>query len=217
MTHGGSPNLSITNAGEPGASYDWYRNGVKLGTTSAPSLELGGFTPQDAGGYRVIVREADGSVSIVELMVKLSGLTYESWLKHKEAPAATPADPGLGKMASASNDGVQNILKYAVGRGPHEAAHDVLPKAVWIGSGENQRLAVTYQRIMDPLDISIKVEASGDLVGWRDVSNQVTLVGQPIPATDGLTEKVTFQVPVTIIQAQAANWKFLRIAVANKN
>lgn len=211
---GALPNISISEGGA-GASYDWYRNGVKISTTSVPSLTLSASSPQHAGSYRIIVKKADGSVSIVDLMVKLTGLTYESWLKHKEGPVATPDSPGLARMASAGNDGIQNIIKYAFGKGPNEAAHDQMAKAVWVGNGNDRRLAITHHRVFAPQDIAIRVEASGNLQTWRDVTSQMSQVGAAVTSADGLSEQVTFQCPVAISQDDSSNWRYLRIGIVD--
>ncbi len=213
LASGGSPSISISNAGGPGATYDWYRDGAKISTTNVPSLAVSGFSPEHAGNYRVVVRETSGAVSIVELMVKLKGLSYESWLHHKEGPAATPADPGLARMASARSDGTQNILKYAMGKGPNESAGDSLPHIVWHGEGTQRRMGLKFSRIFDPADIFIRLEASGNLRDWRDVTAMMEPAATPVIAADGLTEEVTLLAPVTVSDPGETEWKFLRIAV----
>lgn len=210
---GGSSEIAITNAGEPGASYDWYRNGVKLGTTSAPSLALSGFTPQDAGGYRVVVREADGSVSIVDLMVKLTGLTYDSWLEFMEGAGASANDPGLGRTEQAQLDGVENILKYAMGKGPHESVAGSLPRIVSLGEGPQRRLGLTLSRIFDPGDIAIRIEASEDLNEWFDVTELLALAGEPVVASNGLSEEVSFEVQNLMSPESGGAFQFFRLRV----
>lgn len=213
MTHGGSSNLSITNAGESGASYDWYRNGMKLGTTSAPSLELSGFTLQDAGGYRVVVREADGSVSIVELTVKLTGLTYDSWLEFKEGAGASATDPGLGRMVRSQPDGIENILKYAMGKGPHEAATETSPQIVWHGEAPQWRMGLRFSRIFGPADITMRIEASEDLDQWFDVTGSLVPAKLPVVASNGLSEEVTVEVQGLNSPDTGGAFKFFRLSV----
>jgi YD repeat-containing protein len=213
LADGLSQEIVISKTGAAGATYDWYRNGIKFATTNEPRLPSGPFSPDGAGSYRVIIRESSGAVSVVELMVELSGLRYESWLHHKEGPTATPDAPGLGRMESAMSDGTENILKYGFGKGPHESAHDALPTPTWIGSGSDRRMGIKFQRIFGPLDIAYKIEASGDLSAWRDVTAQMIQVGGAVTASDGLSEQVTFQCPVTLSQAESNNWRYLRIGV----
>jgi YD repeat-containing protein len=213
MTSGVSPSITITNAGGPGASYDWYRNGSKISTTSAPSLAVSGFSPQDAGGYRVIIREADGSVSIVELMVKLNSLNYESWLEFKEGAGASPTDPGLGRMARSQPDGVENILKYAMGKGPHESAGDSLPHIVWHGEGPQRRMGLKMSRIFAPGDIAIRIEASEGLDQWFDVTNALVPAVPPIVAANGLSEEVTAEVQGLVSPVTGGALKFFRLSV----
>lgn len=210
----GGPNreVAISRNGGTGASYEWFRNGTKIGKTSVPRLVLTTFAPGQAGVYRVVVREASGTVAVVDLTVQIKGLSYESWLQFKEGSTATPKVPGLAKMESARKDGIENLLKYAVGKGPQEAAQAALPTPDWIGAGMNQRLCIKFRRIVAPLDLKIKIEASGDMVKWRDVTAQMSMVGPPLAASDGLSEEVIYQSPVTVSQPEAKDWKFLRIA-----
>lgn len=213
VASGSGRELVVTKPAGAGANYDWYRNGVKIGNTKVPRLSLSPFFPSNAGAYRVIIRETTGAISVVDLTVKLKGLSYESWLQFKEGAAATPKIPGLAKMDSARKDGVENLLKYAFGKGPKEPAYAVLPAATWRGAGASQRLCIKFRRIIDPLDLRVKIEASADMNQWRDVTTLMSMVGTPTVAVDGLSEEVTYECPVTVSQSAAKDWRFLRIAV----
>ncbi len=213
LPSGGNKTITISNVGGAGSSYEWYRNGAKISTTNTPSLAVVGFSPQNAGSYRVIIRETNGSITAVELMVKLTGLTYESWLQHKQGPTATPSDPGLSKMATPREDGFENILKYALGKGSYENTGTAQPESVILGEGAAKRSGIKFHRLIEPLDISIKVEASGDMASWRDVTNEMPSLGDPTPSPDGITEQITLQCPLTLSQPGAETWKFLRIAI----
>ena len=217
MTSGVSPEISITNAGGPGASYDWYRNGSKISTTSAPSLAVSGFSPRDAGGYRVIVREANGSVSIVELMVKLNGLTYQTWLEFKEGAGASPTDPRMGRTDSALGDGVPNILKYAMGKGPQESAHEVHPKPAFIDTPQGRRFGIRLTRILDPADVSIAIQGSSDLKTWKNVTGELETWENVVPSANGLTENIELLSPYPVMDARSSAHRYLRVAVTSLN
>ena len=205
--------IALATPGSENATYEWYRDGTKFATTSEPSVPVTSFSPAQSGAYKVIIREPTGATRVVSLMVKVTGLTYESWLRHKEGPSATPADPGLDRLASARNDGTENILKYAFGKGPNESANEVLPQAMWTGAGPTRRLAIKFRRILDPSDITIRVEASGNLSNWRDVTAELVPFGFSETYEDGVCEEVVFQCPFTLSQEESNNWRYLRVAV----
>ncbi len=163
LTNGMAQQISISHPGAAGSSYEWYRNGVKIATTSEPRLPSAPFSPAGAGAYRVIIREPGGAISIVELTVQVKGLTYESWLRHKEGPAATPADPGFARQDSAHSDGIPNIVKYAVGIGPSDDAYDALPRPVLIRPDGGIVLGMELDRLIKPLDIRYVIEGKK----WR--------------------------------------------------
>jgi YD repeat-containing protein len=213
LANGMAQQISISSLGTTGATYEWYRHGEKISTTNDPRLAFPGFSPSDAGAYRVIIRDASGAVSVVDLAVQITGLTYEAWLRDRLGDAADPQDPGLGRSESPLADGVTNLFKYGVGGAPYENASDRMPQASLVEFGGKRYSALTVTRIFDPGDVHIRIEGSEDLVFWTDVSADLIPMGSPQYSADGFTEQVTFRCPYPLEDSRAQEFRFLRMVV----
>ena len=60
---GSSANFSVTATGEAPLSYQWRKNGVAIGGTTASSYTIASAQTGDAGNYDVVVSNAGGSVT----------------------------------------------------------------------------------------------------------------------------------------------------------
>jgi len=102
-----------------------------------------------------------------------TGPSFESWINGFSSLSI--ADRAL--TANPSGDGINNLLKYALGGDPRVASPAILPQA----SPASGKLALTFTRTLANTDITMKVQASDSLTGpWADLASSVN--GAPMSA-----------------------------------
>lgn len=80
-----------------------------------------------------------------------------------------------GPADDASGDGIENLLKYAIGLNPTEATPVGLPTLSVEDAGENTFLVLGVQKNPDAGDVTYIVEGSTDLVEWSADPAEVEL------------------------------------------
>ncbi|MEK7951317.1 beta strand repeat-containing protein [Luteolibacter soli] len=94
--------------------------------------------------------------------------------------------------ASYANDGISNLMKYALGLDPLVAANPPALTAAVSGSSDpllNDRLAIRFTLPNPaPGDVTYTVQASPDLITWTDVATNVHAGGWTWVADEGLSE-----------------------------
>jgi TM2 domain-containing membrane protein YozV len=212
-TMGGAVTLNIATSGDPSTSYDWYRDWTLVGKTTAPQFQIPSLSTSSIGTYRVVAHNAYGSATSNPFLVQAGGWTYDSWLTAMVGNGKTPTSPGYGRSESLLGDGSSNILKYAFGTAPMKQVQSMLPLAKLLSSGGLTHLGIEFNRLLTPSDVAMRIEASGNLASWRDVTSVMVPIGSPVPSADGLSEKITFRCPVSMTQVESQNWRYLRVAV----
>jgi hypothetical protein len=131
------------------------------------------FVPETAGFAEGAV---DGLVMVLDI-APAEG-TYEAWAAlafPEETPEAVRA-----RDAIPLNDGVPNILAYALDLDPLADKSAGLPGAVRV-EGE---LSFRFRKNTDAQDITMTVESSEDLIEWADVTAPAAII-DPDPDGDG--------------------------------
>ena len=96
--------------------------------------------------------------------------SFNAWSK-SEFTAAQLADPSVsGLTADPAGDGLNNLMKYALGLDPKMAAVTNLSPQV---TGDH--LGMTYRCVTDPSDLHCIPQISDDLVNWTPVTPVVTV------------------------------------------
>jgi hypothetical protein len=212
-TVGGSLMLTVPMVGEPATLFEWYRGDVKVGQTTAPQFEISTLSANTAGTYRVVARNAYGSTTSGFFVVQAGGWTYDAWLTTMVGGGVTPTTTGYGRNSSLLVDGYSNVFKYVFGATPSEPIQPMLPRAKMLSSGGTPYLGIEFDRLLTPSDISMRIEASGDLLAWRNVTDEMVSGGAAVPSADGLSERVSFRSPVAIGASGSADFRYLRVAV----
>lgn len=101
-----------------------------------------------------------------DLVLHLTGVPYAHWATSHGLGGAS-ADP----LADPDGDGQANALEFAFGSRPDDAASVPAVSAKRVGA----RLALEFVRATDTA--RVRVEASGDLADWREVSFAPEAVG----------------------------------------
>lgn len=145
-----------------GASFDGDGDGISL---LMESIDL--THPRYANRVREggVAWAASGLISTRLLS------TFAAWQEH-HFTLAERQDPAVsGPSVVLTPDGYANLAKYALGFGPREAVRLDFELG-WEGS----ELTFTYRRAADPTDLSVTVEASGDLGEWTTEGVEHALV-----------------------------------------
>ena len=161
------------------------------------------ITPMIASG-RVYVGTTTG-VGVLGLLDQATLTPLETW---RDNYFHNPSNVGAGANGfSAADDGVPNLIKYALGLNPTNAATAAqLPSGkIQTDKGTNY-LTLTVNRAAKPSDISYIVEVSSNLLsGWvSGLANAVTL-----------TNTTTQLVVRDNTPAPAATARFIRLRVTN--
>jgi hypothetical protein len=161
-------------------------------------LRWEGVRPDAAGSIRLTLTPASGMtvlVNALRLVRPLDGhaRSFRQW-RETHFDSAGQADPDVsGPAAQPAGDGLANLFRFAVGRGPFEEASSLLPRLVR-GCGEATGcLRYVFVRRGDgsqtpapaaSIDgVSSSVEFSPDLAAgsWTSLGDQPTLLGPCAP------------------------------------
>ncbi len=129
--------------------------------------------------------DQDGLPDLWEIQ---SGLKFDN---------ATGRDGALGDLR---DNGVTNLLKYALNIDPQSAALTHLPaSSIELNPADSARyLTFRYRRLLSPGSLQYLVETTSDLTGWSSTAADLEEAAPPVPNGDGLTETVTIRVKPAI-------------------
>ncbi|MCC5788323.1 MAG: fibronectin type III domain-containing protein [Opitutales bacterium] len=88
---------------------------------------------------------------------------YEQWLTDN---GLNPGDPGTGMTESFRNDGITNLLKYALAMDVLSTDRLGLPELSQSGG----RMRLTFTRNLEAVEVRFIVQASEDLVNWSSIA-----------------------------------------------
>ena len=173
-----------------------------------------------SGSATITVSVSDGTASTSDtfvLTVNAVSTPIESWRTAKfGANAGNPAI--AGDTADPNNNGIVNLLEYALGGDPVNAGPLPLPTV----STPTGRLAATFTRVIANTDITMIVQASDSPSGpWIDLASSVNgaafsviAVGASVNETgSGATRSVTVEDIYTTAAAPNAR-RFMRLMVS---
>jgi len=132
--------------------------------------------------YRIVFQAAGTSLSLAAVSLDLAAAAapatdpYALWLAARFSPDQLAQPLHSGQTADPDQDGLPNLLEYALGGEPQDAASRPAPVAA-LGS---RTLQLAFTRIADPA-LVYTVEASPDLVAWETppVYTTTGLANQP--------------------------------------
>ena len=158
-------------------------------TVTEPALTLSGYQ------FRVVATNSSTppiTSSSVALVVGFSS-GYLSWLNSNFTSIQLGTPSVIATSATPANDGIPNLLKYALGLSPLQNARNQLPQP----TSSNGILSLTFPAAHT--DVTYSVQASTDLINWSTTGVTTT--------ANGSTETATYPLPVS-------GPAFLRIVVA---
>ncbi|HUC86394.1 MAG TPA: hypothetical protein VL970_14455, partial [Candidatus Acidoferrales bacterium] len=216
----------------PGISANGNSNGIVWATENTSPAVLHAYAPtnlareyynstQAAGGRdsfgsgnkfitptiasaRVYVGTTTG-VGVLGLLDETTLTPIEIW---RNTYFGNPSNVGAGaNAASPAGDGVPNLIKYALGLNPTNAATSAeLPTGSLQSAAGQTYLILTVNRAAEPTDVTYTVEVSTNLLtGWE--------AGSPYTVT--LTNSTTQLVVQDATPVPAATAQFMRLTVTN--
>jgi alpha-N-arabinofuranosidase len=148
-------------------SYTWYfnTNTILSGATNS-TLSLAGVQNNNAGTYYVVVSNSVGSVTSSVATLAVSGDTgFTAW-QAANFTAQQLSDPTVsGPNATPANDGVPNLVKYALGIPPFMPVSESQLTGLAFTNGSWE---LVYHRPASVTDVIYDAQTSTNLLDWTD-------------------------------------------------
>ena len=138
------------------------------GTDAIHALFIDGVC-QSSGTWGGIGSAATHTTALITgtgLLNVATGPSFESWINGFSSLSIADRAPG----ANPSGDGINNLLKYALGGDPRVASQAILPEA----TPASGKLALSFARTLANTDVTMTVQATDSLTGtWIDLASSV--------------------------------------------
>jgi hypothetical protein len=148
-----------------------------------------------------------------QLVITVAGTSLDVW-RNRYFAAADLSTPGKeetvwGDSADPDNDGVDNLMEFALGLVPTlpGAAQEGLASQLSEVNGNNHLLLIFKHRKSDPV-LQYIAEVSGDLVSWSSATSAIQQVG--VINYDNEFETITFMDQTAVVPGRA---RFVRLRV----
>jgi hypothetical protein len=135
-------------------------------------------------------------------------LSYDAW-NAKHFTSAELTDTSIsGDAADPDNDGLANLVEYALGSDPKAPGSTGRPTPMIQTLDAQPYLTLSFRRLLLAHGVSYAVEVSDDLVHWRATAQQA---GSAATGQDGfLTETYRDEAPM----GSGTSTRFLRVSIA---
>lgn len=158
---------------KPSASDTWTENTVGADATT---YSVSSLLPGTVYNFRIAALNGTDSSSEVTT-------TLTTWTSHEEwrfTNFGTIANSGnAADSANPSKDGMQNLMKYALGLSANARSNQA---SLNTRMNANGRLALTFMRARG--DLTYTVQGSNDLVTWSDLEVNPGTIGEAVTVTD---------------------------------
>jgi alpha-tubulin suppressor-like RCC1 family protein len=158
---------------KPSASDTWTENTVGADATT---YSVSSLLPGTVYNFRIAALNGTDSSSEVTT-------TLTTWTSHEEwrfTNFGTIANAGnAADSANPSKDGMQNLMKYALGLSANARSNQA---SLNTQMNANGRLALTFMRARG--DLTYTVQGSNDLVTWSDLEVNPGTIGEAVTVTD---------------------------------
>ena len=138
-----------------------------------------------AGAFHVAVTTLDGTATLPDSFNYVSLTPKQLWYSSYELPTDGTGDGA--DNADPDDDGVVNLLEYALGGDPDSSISRPSTDSQFIAS----KLQISFLRARP--ELAYAVESSGDLIAWTNVPYNSVAVGQTQTVQD--TELVSTAIP----------------------
>lgn len=200
ITAGATATFSVTASGSGSLTYQWRHNSTPISTTSNPSaatatLTINNAQSADAGSYDVIVSNgvnpaATSNAATLTVNAPDAYATFKTTYGLDATTGAPDADP--------DNDGIANMLEFALGGNPTLSDRSILPTTTYTTVAGQPALVYSYNlKTAASSVVTVTVESSTDLATWTPVvdgQNGATIVTTSVDAN---TNHVTVTIPTS--------------------
>jgi hypothetical protein len=186
-------------------------SGARPGTTT--TLALANLETTDESGVAVdLVSDLSSPATASTLTVTGSPVDTDNdgmpdWWETEHSLAPVTA----GDQLDSDNDGLGDLLEYAFGGNPRLADPDKRPQAASVLHGEENFLALTFDRRKDG-SLIYRVFESGSLGSWQELSLTGNLLGMPLDLGDDM-EQVTVRSSFPMTGNTASPSGFMKVTV----
>ena len=154
---------------------DAYATVTVNGSPVASGTESQGI-PLMAGANIVTVQaSAEDGISRTTYTITVTRAdSYQAWMESEFPVQADRDNPGIsGCMATPANDGIANLMKYALALEPREPATSFLPAT----GTHNGYMTLTYRKNKQASNLRYTVEATGTLAeaDWQPATSVVSV------------------------------------------
>ncbi len=161
---------------------------VSPGMTGEFSVGASGLIPGQTYAFRAYATNAAG-ISYTKSGTFLLPTPIQDWRRQF---FGSPANAGIGaNSATPDGDGIPNLIKYGLVLSSGKALASDLPTPIFVDLNKVSHLAIELLRDPARTDISIHVEASGDLRNWSTVASSVR--GAPYEGKGFVSERVVLR------------------------
>jgi hypothetical protein len=195
-----SLNLAIGGTAMAGSDYNplALTQGVTAGqgqkAIAVTPIQDGTQAPRSQTVILTIANGTDYSVGSAHTatVIMLGDGGYDQWRLTRFTPQQL-MDPAIsGATAMPAEDGISNLVKFALGLEPFTPSAGMLPASeLHTGPGGERYLQVRITRPLGIQNATYKGEISGNMIDWSDSSAEVETIVTPGPGED--RETVTFR------------------------
>lgn len=101
----------------------------------------------------------------------VDGITFDDWAAAEEIPEGQ-----RGALDDPAEDGVANIVKFALGLPALTSSVDMLPEFEVVVVEEDEHPGLRFVRAVDRAGIELKLEGSTDLISWSDLEADIEVI-----------------------------------------
>lgn len=164
VSAGGRVTFEASASGYPAPTFQWRRNTSPLSNATGATLTLDPVTADSAGNYDVVVTNAVGSATSASVTLTVDPIAsgFSAWLEANFTLEEIPNPAVAGATADPDNDGLPNLIEYALGTHPRTATTD---SGLTVGT-EGGYWTFTYRRASAASDVTFAVETATNLSDW---------------------------------------------------
>jgi hypothetical protein len=178
ITAGESAVLTVAAGGTAPLAFQWYEG--ECGDVSRPlagateaSFTTSPLTLSERYWVRVSNRTSFADSRTALVSIDDGRRSFTQWIAGSDAPVDQ-----RGELATPANDGVSNLMKYALGVLPLDSAATHLPTpALFQETGQPAALALTFAKNSKAQGIRFALEMSADLLTWAEVESTTDDLG----------------------------------------
>ncbi|MBT6462332.1 MAG: SUMF1/EgtB/PvdO family nonheme iron enzyme [Opitutae bacterium] len=165
LNQGKTATFSASIQGGKPMTFQWQKDGKNISKQTTNKLSLRGTKASDSGTYSIIATNAAGSLT---LSTTLTVAAASTTAKSAENPVELNEESLFSAIEDADNDGLPNLLEYALGSDPgsNESTYSPIVDTVKDGNGEAY-LSFSYTENKSVRNVTYIVEHSHDLKTWE--------------------------------------------------